>query len=319
MGPSVLIAMVATILGFTALFISPVPMIADFGKTLTIGLVVSFLAALFILTTSLHIRDKYFCDHTETGACYIPRKSTWLETTLSKVTATILAQRYLILVICLAITVWGFTSDGKVGIQTDIEKFMPQDTAELVAIRELRDLMGSTEQLSVMIQGQNLLSTENLLQLEDMRTGVESTFPDIVQSTVSITDLYLETMPDNELTRANMITFLDTLPKTHRKLFIDETQQTTIITLNIARLDNGPLRDFIADLNHYLNNNNLQELEWTVTGKAVIDAEMMTSLTEGRREMTFIGIGLVFLGLLAIYRSFLKAIAPIFPIGLIIG
>ena len=67
MGPSILIAMVATILGFTALFVSPVPMIADFGKTLTLGLVVSFLAALVILTTSLHIRDKYFCDHTETA------------------------------------------------------------------------------------------------------------------------------------------------------------------------------------------------------------------------------------------------------------
>lgn len=40
--------------------------------------------------------------------------------------------------------------DGKVGIQTDIETFMPQDTAELVEIRELRALMGSTDQLSVM-------------------------------------------------------------------------------------------------------------------------------------------------------------------------
>jgi hypothetical protein len=319
MGPPVLIAMVATILGFTALFVSPVPMIADFGKTLTLGLVVSFLAALLILTTSLHIRDKYFCNHTETGTCDIPRENTWLERTLSKVTATILSQRYLILLLCLAITVLGFISDGKVGVQTDIETFMPQNTAELVEIRELRDLMGTTEQLSVMVHGEKLLSTENLLQLEDIRSGAESEFPGIVQSTVSITSLYRETMPEEELSGANMSAFLDTLPKTHRQLLIDETRETTIITLNIARLENGPLRDFIADLNNYLTNSKLQALELTVTGKAVINAEMITALTGGRLEMTLIGIGLVFLGLLFIYRSILKAIAPIFPIGLIVG
>jgi hydrophobe/amphiphile efflux-3 (HAE3) family protein len=319
MGPSVLIAMVATILGFTALFVSPVPMIAAFGKTLTLGLVVSFLVALLMLTTSLHIRDKYFCDHTEAGACDLPRENKWLEITLAKITRTVLCRKYLILFLCLAITVWGFLSDGKVGIQTDIETFMPQDTRELVEIRELRDLLGSTDQLSLMIQGDDLLSTQTLLRLEDIRAGAESQFPDIVQSAVSLTGLYRETMPDGELSQTNMTDFLDTLPETHSKLFIDETRQTTIITLNIARLENGPLRDFIAELNQYLHSSPLQDVEVTVTGKAVIDAEMMTSLTGGRREMTLLGVALVFLGLLFIYRSFLKAIAPVFPISLIIG
>jgi uncharacterized protein len=319
MGPSVLIAMVATILGFTALLASPVPMIADFGKTLTIGLVVSFLAALIILTTSLHIKDKYFCDHDKNVTCNLPRESKWLEITLSKITHTVLSRKYLILLLCLVITIWGFISDSKVGIQTDIETFMPQDTAELVEIRELRALMGSTDQLSVMIQGDDLLSTESLLRLEDIRTGAESQFPDIVQKAVSITGLYRETMQNGDLSRENMSDFLDSLPDTHRKLFIDETRQTTIITLNIARLENSHLRDFINDLNQYLDSSRSQALDLTVTGKAVIDAEMMAALTGGRLEMTLIGIGLVFFGLLFIYRSVLKAIVPLFPISLIIG
>ncbi len=319
MGPSVLIAMVATILGFTALFASPVPMIAEFGKTLTLGLVVSFLAALFILTTILHIKDKYFCDHTKKVNCDLPRESKWLEVILTRITRTVLSRKYVILFLCLAITAWGFISDGKVGIQTDIETFMPQDTAELVEIRELRALMGSSDQLSVLIQGDDLLSTENLLRIEDVRTGVESQFSDVVQSAVSITGLYRETLPEGELSNANMSYFLDALPDTHRKLLIDETGRTINITLNITRLENGPLRDFIDDLNQYLDSGKLQNLELTVTGKAVIDAEMISALTGGRREMTMLGIGLVFLGLLFIYRSFLKAIVPVFPIGLIIG
>ncbi|MCW3489457.1 efflux RND transporter permease subunit [Dethiobacter alkaliphilus] len=319
MGPSVLIAMVATILGFTALFISPVPMIADFGKTLTLGLAVSFLAALIILTTNLYIRDKYFCDHTAAKACQLPPENKWLETMLAKLTKLVLSKKFLILTICLAITVWGFFGDTNVGVQTDIETFMPQDTPELVEIREFRDLMGSTDQLTIMVQGPDLLDDKNLEWVETLTTGVENQFPEIIDSTVSITGLFGETVDNETLTKQNMSDFLDDLPETQRKLFIDEDRQTTIITLNIARLENDSAKTFINDLNQYLADNELQGIESTVTGQAVIDAEMLSALTSGRMEMSLLGIGLVFLGLLLIYRSFLKAIVPVFPISLIIG
>ena len=57
----------------------------------------------------------------------------------------------------------------------------------------------------------------------------------------------------------------------------------------------------------------------SVTGKSVLDVEMVKGLTSGRIKMTFIGIGLVFVALLFIYRSFFKALIPIFPIILIVG
>lgn len=319
MAPSVLIAMVATVLGFAALFVSPVPMIADFGKTLTLGLAVSFLAALFILTTNLHIRDKYFCDHRESGSCLLPRDSHRLEKTLSAITMNVLSHKYLILCLVVAVTVFGFLGDARVGIETDIEKFMPQDTLELVEIRELRELTGSTDQLTVMLQGPDVLSADGLRRLEDIRTGIESHFPGIVRSSVSITSLYRTVQPDDSHTGANMSAFLATLPATQSRMFVDESRQTTIITLNIVRLDNEPLRDFILDLNRFLDGHKQQDIRLTVTGKAVIDAEMMTALAGGRQEMTLLGTLLVFLGLLLIYKSVIKAIVPVFPIGLIIG
>ena len=319
MGPSVLIAMVATMLGFTALFVSPVPMIADFGKTLTLGLMVSFFAALIILTTSLHIKDKYFCGDIDTGACDMPRENKWLEIMLAKLARAVLSKRYWILALCVAITVLGFAGDANVGVQTDIETFMPQDTPELIEIREFRDLMGATDQLSIMVQSPDLLNIEQLTWLETVTAEVEAEFADIVESTVSLIGLYHETANNGTLSEANVANFLADLPETQRKLFIDEEQQTTMITLNIARLENDSLQDFISDLRQYLADHALADVESTVTGQAVIDAEMMSALTGGRLEMSLMGIGLVFVGLLLIYRSFLKAVAPVFPIGLIIG
>lgn len=319
MGPSVLIAMVSTILGFTALFISPVSMIADFGKTLTIGLVVSFFAALLILTTSLHIRDKYFCDHTEAGRCALPQESTGLERFLSSFTEKVLSHKFLILLLCLSITVWGFFSDAKVGVQTDIEKFMPQDTQELQEIRELRELVGSADQLTVMVQSDDLLSAENVAWLDNFTEQVAQEFPDIVEETRSITSLYISITMEDTMSAASLADFLDTLPEAQRKLFIDALQKTTVVTLHINRLEATLLQQFIGDLNQYLEDHAVSGLTTQVTGKAVIDAEMLTALTAGRLEMTLLGIGLVFLGLLFIYRDIVKALIPVFPISLIVG
>src|SRR5690625_1588773 len=62
MVPAVFTAMIATVLGFVALYTSPVPMIQDFGKMLTIGLVVSFILGIFLLIPLLFTRDYFFSE-----------------------------------------------------------------------------------------------------------------------------------------------------------------------------------------------------------------------------------------------------------------
>ena len=56
-----------------------------------------------------------------------------------------------------------------------------------------------------------------------------------------------------------------------------------------------------------------------ITGKSVLDVEMVNGLTSGRIKMTIIGLALVFAALLVIYRNPFKALIPILPVVLIIG
>src|SRR5699024_5425134 len=65
MVPAVFTALVATGLGFVALYTSPVPMIQDFGKMLTIGLVISFFLGIFLLIPIVFTRDFFFSETTE--------------------------------------------------------------------------------------------------------------------------------------------------------------------------------------------------------------------------------------------------------------
>lgn len=49
LAPAILTALIATGLGLLSLYTSPVPMIQDFGKMLTIGMVISLVVAILIL------------------------------------------------------------------------------------------------------------------------------------------------------------------------------------------------------------------------------------------------------------------------------
>jgi hypothetical protein len=61
------------------------------------------------------------------------------------------------------------------------------------------------------------------------------------------------------------------------------------------------------------------DMDITITGQSVIDSQMMIALTSGRYEITIIGLVLIFVSLLVIYRKFYRAILPIIPIVLIVG
>ena len=56
-----------------------------------------------------------------------------------------------------------------------------------------------------------------------------------------------------------------------------------------------------------------------ITGKSVLDVEMVNGLTSGRVKMTIIGLALVFAALIVIYKNPFKALIPILPVVMIIG
>ena len=99
-------------------------------------------------------------------------------------------------------------------------------------------------------------------------------------------------------------------------MFVNDDKTESIILLNIEHLSTEKLQDFIKQLK---NDSNDTTMEIQITGKSVLDVEMVNGLTSGRVKMTIIGLILVFAALLLIYRNFVKALIPILPVVLIIG
>lgn len=56
-----------------------------------------------------------------------------------------------------------------------------------------------------------------------------------------------------------------------------------------------------------------------MTGDSVVMTTVITALTKGRTEMTLLGLLLIFIVLLAIYRDLIKALLPVLPMLVVIG
>ncbi|HEX6594055.1 MAG TPA: MMPL family transporter [Bacillota bacterium] len=319
MVPAVGTALIATALGFVALYTSPVPMIQDFGKMLTIGIIVSFILGIFLLIPLLFSRDSFFTiDHVnKQGNEKKKRKKP--SRLLSRLTDTIISLRWVIIVVAFTAAAIGIWLDVDAGVETDVETFMPQDTQALKDIHKLRDIVGTTDQISIVYEGEDMTSYKTITWLDDVTGAIEEEFPDVVVETKSLSSM-LRLMNDHKLPNEEDVDdFMADIPEEQLKMFMNEEGKKGVITVGMKHLETERLQDFITDLDQFLQRESLDRMTTSITGKAVLDVEMIEGLSSGRYQMTLLGMGLVFLGLLVIYRHPVKAFIPLLPIILIVG
>lgn len=318
-GKAVAIAVFATVLGFISLYASPVPMIQDFGKMLTIGVIISFIGSIFLLMPILHLRQNSLKqdDHiAKADSNKPPEKERFLEKMLKKTTKLVIKFSIPVIIIALGFSGLGFLADKKVGVETDIETFMPQDMAALNDIHAIRDKLGSTDQMALYIKDDNVLTAENVGWIQAKTKDIEAKYSDIVVGVKSIDTLVGNLSSGEELSHEEYIDTVSTLPEQQVSMFVNADRTESVILLNIKHLPTEKLQDFIKQLK---DDSKDTAMNVQITGKSVLDVEMVNGLTSGRVKMTVIGLALVFAALLLIYRNPFKAIIPILPVVLIIG
>ena len=328
MVPAVLTALVATMLGFIALYTSPVPMIQDFGKMLSLGMLISFFVGIFILIPLLFVRDGYFRENrpnitdettettTELGARKQDRSKTKMDRFLNGWTNWVMTFRWIIVVLAIGLAVVGIIVDLEAPAETDVETFMPQDSQALTDITYVRDVLGSTDQVSLVYESDDVLDEATLAWVEEMTDKIQSEFSNEVVSINSLPDL-LSTIENSEGESAR--TLVERIPDDQRVRFVNIATTKGVMHIGIEKMPTEDLEIFIEDFEAFIEEERIGSVETTLTGQSVLDLEMVSALTSGRYQMTLLGMAFVFLGLLAFYRRLEKALIPLLPIVLIVG
>ena len=315
-GKAVFIAVLATILGFLSLYISPVPMIQDFGKMLTLGVFISFLGSLFILLPILHIRNTIGKPSSVQQKSAGAEAGSRVKSVLGAMTGFILKLKYPILILFLLLSVAGFSRDSSIGIETDMESFMPQEMPALVDLHTVRDVMGSTDQVILYLTGTDLDKAASLESIKETGDYLEAKYPDVITDVKSLAGSAMLFSGDETLSFKDYAETVSDLPVSMSSMFITEDATKSALILNIRHLPTSELEEFVTSLKETMNESDLNA---AVTGKSILDIEMVKGLTSGRLAMTGLGLILVFAALLLIYRNPVKALIPILPVVSIIG
>ncbi|AKB78365.1 protein export membrane protein [Methanosarcina horonobensis HB-1 = JCM 15518] len=339
-GPAVLIALAMTALGFIPLFTSTVPMIQDFGKLLLIGIVMCYLSALFFGLVTLYSFDWIFRKNpfglfkkkeeikTETLPSNVSsskvQKAKALERALIKVADFTIEHSRVILVISLLTCFAGLYADQSVPIQTDTNSFIPQDMPSLVNYKQMQDLLSGTgDHLNIILRVKDNSDPEVLKWMEEFSRH-EVTNRDQIYGTTSVVDLVKErnggTIPE---TSEEIQAIYEKIPESQKKEYMLGNQLLTI-DLDIGQAMENIEITGIKELRDIVR----EDVQWMqpppgvaviITGQSVAMIDIISALTSGRVLMTMLGVGLVLIGLIVVYRNPVKALSPIIPMFIVVG
>lgn len=337
-GPAVLIALAMTALGFFSLFTSSVPMIQDFGKLLLIGIIMCYLSSIFVGVVTLSLFDSYASKNPLTKIVKkikpsSPEKKKKSEgesesdrligRILQKTTNLTIKYDVIVLGIACILCLGGLYLDQSVPIQTDVQTFVPQDMPSLVDLRHMSDVMGGSDELNLIIKVEDTANPD-VLKWMDKFSEHEVASNGHIYSASSIVDLVKGynngVIPD---TSQEIEDIYSKIPDAQKDRYM-YGKNMLLLNFNIGNA--------VADIKvtgiQELTNIVKQDMQWmpappgtavTITGNNVVFTEVITALTSGRVAMTFLGLVLVLIGLLIVYRDWVKALVPVIPMIIVIG
>ncbi len=323
MGPSVGMALIVVCLGFAALFFSPVPMIKDFGLMLIVGVTGCYLLSTFLLLAILHLHDRRM-DGASTGDKKIenhePDRKGFVENGLHHLAPWVIKNPIIILPIALLFTVAGVVADFHIEAEVKEINFISQDVPVIQNVETLDKIAGSFASMNLLVEADDVTDPEVLEWMLQAEQHIAAEQANAVTEVNSIADQVVRLnegqIPQDSVQIKEMVNALPNVVK--RNLVTDDYTAANII-LSLEDAGGDGVVDLREALTQYVSEPP-DGVDVSVTGMSVVRTKLFGALTGGRMQMNLIGVALVFLGLLALFRfNLLKALIAILPIALIVG
>jgi hypothetical protein len=322
----VMIALIITAMGFVSLLTSSVPMTRDFGLLCLVGLFLCYLSALFVGTTLLYIIEKRGLSKRammkQEVADIVP-KETVIGNIIAKVCDICIQRWRLVLVAALFLSLAGIYADTQVQVDTDFKNYVPQDLPPLIDFGHMSDIFGGTDTIDLIVQADDITNPDTLRWMDDFCIYLKSS-RDQVYGFENIASLVKQAnggeIPEGQTEIRRLI---EQLPASMQVRQLDG-HDTALIKLNVGKA----LTNLGAEGTNRLIKEIDKDIVWhppppgvsvRETGDAVVMTTVIGALTQGRTEMTLLGLVLIFIVLLLIYRDLIKALLPVLPMLVVIG
>jgi hypothetical protein len=314
--------MLATSMGFLAMYISPLPMIRNFGMVCVIGVISCYFTAIVIVPTFGMLANYRAKEEPRPKAGSGKKQERFIEQYnrfLGAAAAKVADNPVPVLLVIGLIAIIGFQIDEQIIVNTNEDTFVPRDMPAKIYLDKVSRAMGSASSTPVLIRSENVLSVDTIRWMIEFQ-HYEETHNAKITGSRSIATYILEyndgEMPgtDNEIT-----TIISRIPAELKKRSLDGKTQA-VIDFSTIEMDNEVAMSMMDQMR--------KDLEWnrppigtsaSLTGMGEMFSNLIREIRQGKMLMTVLGFGLIFGFLLFIYRKVAKAATPLVPIMLIVG
>ena len=338
-GPAVMYAMLATCMGFIAMFISTVPMIRSFGLVAMIGVMSCFVISLIGIPTIAHLvnytpkpQKTELCYAVGEGACdYIPsqtngdsakgarKKSSWsYGRFLTDISVKIAKNPIPILLIAGMVTIIGFQIDPLIPIETSENSFVPSDMPAKVQMDKVTGILGSTSTADFIIQGSRVTDLDTVKWLKKFQDYELAHHTDLTGVTSIVTYILAYNggvMPEDQ-NQLNSV--IEKIPASVKKSYLSGSMEG-VIRFTTVKMEMSGMNDLRVQMEkdiEFLQPPTGITLE--PVGSFYLFTSLISGLTSSKEAMTLLGFVLVFAFLALVYRH-LHAVTPLVPIIFIVG
>ncbi len=314
-GPSVLVALGATSLGFFAMFITPIPMIRTFALVSILGIICCYLTSLFGFGAFAHLL-KYEPKPPGKGIADLIMSVydvglTWIASRVVRIAAPII-------LVAIIIASVGLIVDRGIPVDASENTMAPPDLPAMVVADEVQSVAGSLTPLPLYIRGIDSKTVDGIWWTDRLGTDLVTNYNQVssIDSMSALVRSYNNgVLPVNQ---ADLDRVLGTIPPGQLALYqLDDT--TSVVTINTISMGINEQCAF--------SDNVVQEIAWlepppgaevTPTGDFTLYTILTEQIIENKDKMTFLGFVLIFVFLLIVYRKGV-ALTPLVPIICVIG
>lgn len=313
-GSAVAIATFVMILSFLTMRISKAPMLKDFGLTLAFGVLVCYLVETVTIFAYLSLRDA------KTTKVSFKEKDlgrSWLNRKLGLFAGWIMKHAGIVLIIGIVLGGVGFFFEHQVKLETSLFKMIPQNLPALQQNKKLDKLVGSTTNLTYLVHSDDVRSKSTLEKIDDFANKEQSKYNQQILSATTVTD----SLPKNQLKgpQKNINLSLDKMPQVMKNTLVSANYKYATISFKLKPNLNSEKSLQLMNQISSDAKNLPSSVQISPAGTQAMLSEGIHNLSTNRSTIMIVGLVIIFVVLLLIYRHWHYAIYPLLPIAIVLG
>ena len=298
-GRALLLSLLTTVVGFMSMLSVGIPAMSWFGIIASLGLIIAYIFSITFMPAILKIIEERGKIKEEKRA---EEKKARLEQALGVVSGITASRPFGILAVALVISAAGLYVSPMVKLETNYNKYVPQNLPAIQKFSELEELVG----------GQAIFTL--VLETDGVDSSVLEKSRDLAEYIMSKEELIYKFDSVNPLVEA--YGGLEKVPEAQLKRYVSGSTLAVNFysTADCYEEYRSTIDSLYRDVEFYGWNG-----KYYVTGQPALYSELGSVMISSQTTMTIIAYISILAVLLAIYRSVRKAIVPLLAITSVIG